>query len=140
MILLIDGGLPIMTTLMYHPLATRRQRRFENESVYVPMNVSASEDAFEITAFVPGIKAEDLDIQVLEDRIIIEGEFTDLPEDDGMRILRQEMPLGQFQRSLRLRSKLDSTKAEAVVKDGILTLSVPKAEEAKTHKIAVKAK
>ena len=129
-----------MTTLMYHPLATRRQRRFENESVYVPMNVSASEDAFEITAFVPGIKAEDLDIQVLEDRIIIEGEFTDLPEDDGMRILRQEMPLGQFQRSLRLRSKLDSTKAEAVVKDGILTLSVPKAEEAKTHKIAVKAK
>lgn len=129
-----------MTTLMYHPLATRRQRRFENESVYVPMNVSASEDAFEITAFVPGIKAEDLDIQVLEDRIIIEGEFTDLPEDDGMRILSQEMPLGQFQRSLRLRSKLDSTKAEAVVKDGILTLSVPKAEEAKIHKIAVKAK
>lgn len=129
-----------MTTLMYHPLAARRQRRFNSESVYVPMNVSASEDAFEISAFVPGIKAEDLDIQVLEDRIIIEGEFVELPEDDGMRVLSQEMPLGHFQRSLRLRSKLDSTKAEAVVKDGILTLSVPKAEESKTHKIAVKAK
>ena len=129
-----------MTTLMYQPLSARHPRRFNSESVYIPMNVSASEDAFEISAYVPGIKAEDLDIQVLEDRIIIEGEFVELPEDDGMRVLRQEMPLGQFHRSLRLRSKLDTTKAEAVVKDGILTLNVPKAEESKTRKITVTAK
>lgn len=129
-----------MTTLLYHPLATRRQNRFANEGIYVPVNVSASEDAFQITAFVPGIKAEDLDIQVLEDRIIIEGEFSERSEDEGMRLLRQEMPSGHFHRSLRLRSKLDAAKADAVVADGILTLRVPKAEEAKTRKITVKAK
>ncbi len=127
-----------MATLMYHPLASRQRTRL-NEGVYIPMNVSANEDVFQITAFVPGINAEDLDIEVLEDRIIIEGDFADFSEDEGMRMLRQEMPVGHFHRSLRLRSKLDTIKAEALVKDGILTLTVPKAEEAKTRKIAVKA-
>ncbi len=128
-----------MTTLYYHPLATRRQSR-SNDGIYVPMNVSASDDAFQISAFVPGIKAEDLEIEVLEDRIIIEGEFVELSEEEDFQLLRQEMPSGHFQRILRLRSKLDAAKAEALVEDGILTLTVPIAEEAKIQKIAVKAK
>ncbi len=128
-----------MRTLRYHPLASHQRTRF-NEGVYIPMNVSGSEDAFQITAFVPGIKAEELEIEVLDNHVNIAGEFIELAEDDDMRPLRQEMPVGRFHRSLRLRSKLDASKAEALVKDGILTLTVPIAEEAKTQKITVKAK
>jgi HSP20 family molecular chaperone IbpA len=113
-----------MRTLTYHPLASRQRSRF-NEDVHVPINVSASDDEFQITAFVPGIRAEDLEIEVLDNHINIAGEFIELAEGEAMRTLREEMPTGRFQRSLRLRSKLDATKAEALVENGILTLTVP---------------
>jgi HSP20 family protein len=109
------------------------------ESVYIPVNVSSDDDTFVISAYVPGIKADDLQIEVLEDSISIEGEFI-AEEDESMRLLRQEQPTGRFQRTLRLRSQLDAGGVVAEVKDGILTLRVPKAEQAKTRKIAVKAK
>lgn len=126
-----------MRTLYYTPQHLRRRSRFA-ESVYIPVNVSANDDSFVISAYVPGIKAEDLQIEVLEDSISIEGEFI-AEEDETMRLVRQEQPTGRFQRTLRLRSQLDAAKVEAEVKDGILTLRVPKAEQAKTRKIAVKA-
>lgn len=127
-----------MRTLYYAPQRLQRQTRF-NESVYIPVDVSVDEDSFLISAYVPGIKAEDLQIEVLEDSISIEGEFI-AKEDTHMRLLRQEQPTGRFHRNLRLRSLLDASKVEAEVKDGILTLRVPKAEQAKTRKITVKAK
>jgi len=127
-----------MRTLYYTPQQLRRRSR-RAESVYIPVNVSSNDDTFVISAYVPGIRAEDLDIEVLEDSISIEGEFNAV-EDESLRMLRQEQPSGRFQRTLRLRSQLDAGKVEAEVKDGILTLRVPKAEEAKTRKIAVKAK
>ena len=126
-----------MRTLYYPPQQLRRRSRMA-ESVYIPVNVSSDDDGFVISAYVPGIQAEDLQIEVLEDSISIEGEFVP-EEDENMRLLRQEQPTGRFQRNLRLRSQLDASKVEADVKDGILTLRVPKAEQAKTRKIAVKA-
>ena len=126
-----------MTTLVYRPLSHRRTRF--NEEVHIPLNVSASDDEFVISAFVPGIRADELEIEVLADRILIEGEFLAPAEEEGLRLLRQEMPVGRFQRSIRLRSQLDASKAVAEVKDGLLTLTVPKAEHAKSRKIAVKA-
>lgn len=126
-----------MRTLYYTPQQLRRRSRMA-ESVYIPVNVSSNDDGFVISAYVPGIRAEDLQIEVLEDSISIEGEFV-AGEDESMRLLRQEQPTGHFQRNLRLRSQLDASNVEAEVKDGILTLRVPKAEQAKTRKIAVKA-
>lgn len=127
-----------MRTLYYAPHRMHRSTR-QMDGVYIPLNISANEDTFVISAFVPGIKAEDLQIEVLEDTIEIEGEFGSIQEE-GMRMLRQEQPTGTFHRSLHLRTRLDASKAEAEVRDGILTLRVPMAEEAKTRKITVKAK
>ena len=126
-----------MRTMYYSPRRTRRETRLE-ENVYVPVNVSGNDDEFVISAYVPGIKAEDLQIEVLEDSVSIEGEFV-MPEDESMSLYRQEQPTGRFHRSLHLRSQLDAAKVEATVKDGVLSLRVPKAEEAKTRKISVKA-
>lgn len=128
-----------MTTYMLRPYASRLRNRYQ-EGVHIPVNVSIAEDVFHISAYLPGIHAEDVEIEVLEDRVAISGEFAEMAEDEDARLLRAELPTGRFHRSFRLGTKLDSEKAEAVVKDGILTLSVPKAEEARTRKITVKAK
>ncbi len=88
------------------------------------------------TALVPGMKSDDVNIQVLEDVVRIEGKF---PEDEN-EYLMQELPGGSFRRELRLPALLEADKVEAKISDGVLTLRLPKAESArpKTIKVAVK--
>jgi HSP20 family protein len=94
------------------------------------------DDAYVLTALVPGLKAEDLNIQILEDVVTIEGEFKGNKDE----YLVRELPHGAFRRTLRLPAALDAEKAQAKITDGVLTLTLPKAESArpKTVKIAVK--
>jgi HSP20 family protein len=103
---------------------------------YLAVNVRDEQDAFVLTALVPGLKAENLNIQVLDDVVSIEGSF---PEDAN-EFLLQELPNGSFRRELRLPSPLEADKVEARIADGILSLRLPKAESArpKTIKVAVK--
>ena len=108
----------------------------QNNAYALPVDIRDEGESFTLTAIVPGLKAEDLSIQVLEDVLRIEGEYQ---TSDGEHLLR-ELPAGKFVRTLRLPTELDASKAEAKIKDGILTLSLPKAESAKpkTIKVAVK--
>ena len=106
----------------------------------IPMNVIAKEDSYEIQAFLPNMKAEDIEIEILENRIIIRGEYPDIDQTENITYLLREQPVGKFSRSLRMPKDLDANKADAKVKDGILTLIVPQAEHAKAKMIAVKAK
>jgi HSP20 family protein len=94
------------------------------------------ENAYVLSALVPGLKAEDLNIQVLEDVVTVEGEF----KADENEYLVRELPHGSFRRSLRLPVALEAGKAEARITDGVLTLRLPKAESArpKIIKVAVK--
>jgi HSP20 family protein len=103
---------------------------------FLAVNISDEDEAFILKALVPGLKADDLNIQVLEDVVRIEGEF---PADEN-EYLMQELPDGSFRRELRLPSALDSEKVEAKIADGILTLRLPKAESAKPKKIKIAAK
>ena len=99
-------------------------------------NVRDDEDAFVLTALVPGLKADDLNINILEDVVHIEGEFQH--EETGY--LMREIPGGAFQRTLRLPAPVDADKAEAKIADGVLTLRLPKAESARPKKIKIAAK
>jgi len=100
------------------------------------VDVRDDEDAYVISALVPGLKAEELNIQILEDVVTVEGEF----KADEHEYLMRELPHGSFRRTLRLPATLDADKAEAKITDGVLTLRLPKAESArpKTIKVAVK--
>ena len=100
------------------------------------VDVREEEDAYILSALVPGLKADDLNIQVLEDVVTISGEF----KSDESEYLVRELPHGSFERSLRLPVSLDASKAEAKISDGVLTLHLAKAESArpKTIKVAVK--
>jgi len=97
------------------------------------VNVSEQDDAYVLSALVPGLKAEDLNIQVLENVVSIEGEY----QSADTEYLLNELPSGTFRRSLRLPTEIQAEKVEAKIADGVLTLSLPKAESAKPKKINI---
>jgi len=103
---------------------------------FLNVNVRDEEDTFVLSALVPGLKADDLNIQVLEDVVHIEGEFQANEED----YLLQELPSGSFRRALRMPSEIDTDKVEAKITDGVLTLRLPKAESARPKKIKIAVK
>jgi HSP20 family protein len=100
------------------------------------IDIREEDEAYIVSALVPGLKADDLNIQILDDVVTIEGEF----KADESEYLMRELPHGSFRRTLRLPASLDAGKAEARITDGVLTLRLTKAESArpKTIKVAVK--
>jgi HSP20 family protein len=116
-------------------------RRWMNEPVHeaefvLPVDVREEDAAYVISAVVPGMKAEDISIQILDDVVTLEG--VRQSNDDGY--LMRELPYGTFRRSLSLPVAVDGDAAEASVEDGLLTLRVPKAETALAKVIKVQSK
>ena len=110
----------------------RRMAELENNqrsAVHIPVDVIAVEDDYVLSAYIPGVEAKDVKIEVLENRVTISGEFPILENEDANYLLR-EIPSGSFSRSLQMPTELDAGKAEAEVVNGILSLRVSKAEEA----------
>lgn len=97
------------------------------------VNIREEDDAYVLSALVPGLSADDLNIQVLENVVQIEGEY----KEEETQFLLNELPRGAFRRSLRMPSEIDADKVEARIAEGILTLSLPKAESARPKKIKV---
>ena len=100
-------------------------------------NLHSNGDHFEIKAEVPGLAKEDLDIKIQGNYLEISGtRKTDTPE--GYKIHREERDTTTFTRSFTLPADVDGDKVEATLKDGILSMVLPKAEAAKTTQIAIK--
>ena len=107
------------------------------------INIQEQDDAYILSALVPGLNAEDLNIQVLDDVVRIEGEYTrSSPVDkaDENDYLVRELPSGSFTRTLRLPSVIDAEQVEAKIVDGVLTLTLPKAESARPKKISIQSR
>lgn len=101
-------------------------------------DVTATDEAYLIRALVPGLVADDLSIEILNNTITIRGEFKNDEASDETKYLLCELPAGRFSRTITLPTSLDPGKAEAAIKDGVLTLRVPKAEAHRPKTIAVK--
>jgi HSP20 family protein len=97
------------------------------------LNVREQDDAYVLSALVPGLKAEDLNIQVLENVVSIEGEY----RTEETEYVLNELPSGSFRRALRLPALIEADRVEAKIADGVLTLSLPKAESARPKKIQI---
>lgn len=104
-----------------------------------PMDVLADSDAFTIKALLPGVKPEDLDIQILNETVTISGKVQPDRKENGNYLLT-ELPGGKFYRVLTLPTQLNQEDVEAELQDGILTLRIPKAEEAKPRTIKIQTK
>ncbi len=115
------------------------QWREPEDRVGFPMDIRAEENDYVLTALLPGVKADDLNVQVINDTITIQGEFKKI-EDEKNELLLDEIPTGRFYRELTMPAPLDTGKVEAHLENGILTLRVPKAEEARPKSIKVVAK
>jgi HSP20 family protein len=107
--------------------------------VIFPVDVKAEDEAYVISALLPGVSAEDLDIQIVNDTVTIRGEMK-TTRDEKDTYLLSERPSGKFSRVLNMPVALNSNGAEAHVENGVLTLRVPKAEAAKPKTIKVVVK
>ena len=125
-------------TFYLHPYPYRQmaRRAIQNRERSLGINIREEDESYVLSALVPGLNAEDLSIQVLEDVVRIEGEY----KADEQSYLVRELPSGSFQRTLRLPSVIDADQVEAEVANGVLTLTLPKAESARPKKISIKSK
>lgn len=97
-------------------------------------------DDYVLRANVPGLKPEDLRIEVVDNTVTVRGEIKSEREEKQENYLLQERRYGQFSRSISLPTAVNAAKAEATVDQGMLTLRLPKAEEVKPKAITIKAK
>jgi HSP20 family protein len=105
--------------------------------VFPLINLTEDRDNYHLRAELPGVKAEDLDIQVLRKTISLTGKRTFTEEGQEVRYHRREREAGTFSRMIGLPGDIDPEKVSATLKNGILTVTVAKAEAAKPRQITV---
>ena len=104
----------------------------------VRLSLQDAGDAFIVSAALPGVNSEKLDIQVLERRLTISGEIAAIEGPDAVTWHRQERAGGTFQQSLLLPVAVDNDRIAAEYKNGILQITLPKAASALPKQINVK--
>ncbi len=107
-------------------------------AVWPAIDVSEEEDAITVKAEVPGCKADDIDISVHGSTLTISGEKKHEEEKKEKGYYHVERSYGSFRRDLTLPSEIEAGKIAATCKDGVLTVTMPKAEKTKAVKIEVK--
>jgi HSP20 family protein len=122
----------------------RRMQRILEESfngerlMSFPVDLVETDDAYTLRAMLPGLKTEDVNIQLNNGILTIDGEYK--AGEEGGQHLMSEFPGGRFARSFELADAIVGDKIEATMADGVLTLHLPKAEEAKPRTIKINVK
>ena len=109
------------------------------ESYFVPLtDVYETPDGLVLVADMPGVNPEGLDVTVEDSVLVIRGRPRQ-DEKPGGEVLLQEFAVGPYYRSFQLPVDFDTQKIKASIKQGVLTLSLPKSERLKPRRIEVKA-
>ena len=135
---LIDAMNRLFDESVLHPYD--RPYVADERAYALPLDMIAKDDEYVITAAVPGLKPDDLSVEVLGETVTIRGEIKSEQNGEQDGYLLQERRYGKFSRTLNFPVELDGAKAEASVENGVLTLRVPKAETARPKTIKVKAR
>ena len=102
-----------------------------------PIDLSETEDAVTVKAVIPGVKGEDVDISVSENVLTIKGESRSEETTEKENFYRREIRYGAFSRSIPLPTRVSYEKAGADFADGILTVTLPKAEDVRPKSIKI---
>jgi len=113
---------------------------WNGEPVTLAVDLYEKDDALVLKASLPGLKPEDVDISITGDTLTIKGEIKAEEETARDNYHYRERRYGAFARSLTLPVSVNADQAEATFENGVLTLTLPKAEEVKPKHIEVKAK
>lgn len=119
---------PLASTFL-SPVTTRR---------FPLVNFSEDEGHVYLEALVPGVDPKELDLSVLRNTVTISGERKPFVEQAGQIVHRTELGSGKFSRTLELPADIDSKYVDAQSKDGLLRVTLTKAEKAKAKKIEIK--
>jgi HSP20 family protein len=107
---------------------------------FVPRaDVAETENEYEVTVDLPGVKPEELTVEYKGNELWITGERKQEKEEKGKTFHRVEKRYGRFDRAITLASPVDEGKVSAEYHDGVLRVTVPKAEQARAKRIEVKA-
>jgi HSP20 family protein len=138
----------LTSRLRNHPLAVLRgdldevmERMFRSDDGWVigrhvpSLDLSETENTIEVKLDLPGVDPDEIDIQVNRNLLTVRGERKE--EEKGRTYYRVERRTGGFSRSVTLPSEVNEDEVAAEFKDGVLTITLPKAETAKARKIKV---
>lgn len=110
-----------------------------SRSEFPPMNVWASEENAMISAELPGVNADDLDISVVGDTLTLAGSRPRETDDDDRTFHRRERWQGNFSRTIQLPFRINADGVDATFSNGILKVVLPRAEADKPHRISISA-
>lgn len=102
------------------------------------LNLSESEDSYEVSVDLPGMKPDDVDVELRHGDLWITGQRQGESEEKGRTWHRVERFYGQFRRAVRLGDDVNPEGVAAEFKDGVLHITVPKSAEAQTRRIEIK--
>ena len=132
-----------MDTRQELPVQKKREHETREETtiparVFLPTaDIFESRDALTVILEMPGVEKSNVDVRVEDGVLSVQGRL-DLSKYQGLQPLYTEYNIGHYARSFQLSSKIDQTKISAELQDGVLSLSLPKIEEAKPRTIQVK--
>ncbi|MCX7706536.1 MAG: Hsp20/alpha crystallin family protein [Anaerolineae bacterium] len=128
-----------MDRLFEDTFVPARRREAAEERVYrLPLDAYVTPNEIVVLASMPGVKPEDVEITIEGDTLTIKGERP-APLENVDYVMR-ERPYGKFQRTLNINIPVDADKAEAKYENGLLTLTIPKAEAVRPKTIQVVSK
>jgi HSP20 family protein len=105
---------------------------------FPPVNLYETADGYMLTAELPGLEPKDVDLSIEGNRVTLRGERKiEVPDDKQTSLHRRERQSGIFRRTVELPQQADPEKAQAVYRNGVLWLHIPKAPEAQPRRIAV---
>jgi HSP20 family protein len=112
------------------------ESRDVEREMLLAVDVQASDEGYEINALVPGLEADDLEIEILNNTVTLRGQFKSTNQENA-KYLMCELPAGTFSRVITLPTDVDAAKTQANLKNGVLSLSIPKAEAHRPKAIKV---
>ncbi len=115
--------------------------RLEGERGFLrpAMDVVESDNNITVRMDLPGVKPEDVNVEIEDNVLTITGELGDTVEKEGDRYHYRERSYGRFQRSIRLPNTLDTDKVDASFEHGVLSVTLPKQPQAQPKRIDIKA-
>lgn len=113
------------------PFAQRRVPGFPAFNLWV------NDEGAVLTSEIPGVKLEDLDISIAGKDVTVKGSRKQEELSEKKSCMRRERPEGDFERAFQLPYSIDGAKVEATLKNGVLTITLPRAENEKPRKITI---
>ena len=112
-------------------------RPFAGYKAWPAIDVAEQDGAIVVRAEVPGTKPEDIDISVYGNTLTISGEKAETKEEKDKGYYHVETTHGTFRREINLPADVDNAKVEAACKDGVLTITLPRAKVSKAVKVKI---